>query len=455
MSNIYVQEPPTNGKVVLTTSLGEIEIELWSKECPKACRNFVQLCLEEFFNGTIFHRVVPNFIAQGGDPTGTGHGGESIYGEPFKNEVHSRLRFVRRGLVATANTGNNDNESQFFFTLGACPELQNKHTIFGRVGGNTLFNMIKFNDLDIDNEERPRHPPKILKTEVINNPFPDIEPRISQKQVKGPEETKPKVKKTKNLKLLSFGDEEEDETDAQPVKTFKGKSSHDLTDDPRLSIIPAVNMETGIGKKSEQKQIESEVEKVVVPQNEPQDFAANADDEVVDEKKQEAQNRLKKIKEQIKDLKREMKNPREDTEEELTKKQKLDGDHVKDEEENEILKNFHEQHKKYAVVKTTRRGKGADREAETLAYLKKFQEKLSETRLKETNDSVADEESDDHTWLNHTLKFEDNNPTLARDANTKGDDWFEISDPRNPLTKRRREESKKILKQKGSTTKMV
>ena len=54
----------------MTTSLGEIEIELWSKECPKACRNFVQLCLEQFFNGTIFHRVVPNFIAQGGDPTG-------------------------------------------------------------------------------------------------------------------------------------------------------------------------------------------------------------------------------------------------------------------------------------------------------------------------------------------------------------------------------------------------
>ncbi|KAI9560633.1 hypothetical protein GHT06_011583 [Daphnia sinensis] len=455
MSNIYVQEPPTNGKVVVTTSLGEIEIELWSKECPKACRNFVQLCLEGFFNGTIFHRVVPNFIAQGGDPTGTGHGGESIYGEPFKNEVHSRLRFVRRGLVATANTGNNDNESQFFFTLGACQELQNKHTIFGRVAGNTLFNMIKFNDLDIDSEERPRHPPKILKTEVINNPFPDIEPRISQKQVKEPEETKPKVKKTKNLQLLSFGDEEEDETDAQPVKTFQGKSSHDLTNDPKLSIVPAVNIETGIEKKHEQKRVEPEIEKIIVSQNEPNDSPANADDEVVDEKKQEAQNKLKKIKEQIRDLKREMKNPSEDTEQDLTKKQKLDGDHSKDEEENEILKDFHEQQKKYAVVKTTRRGKGADREAETLAYLKKFQQKLSETRMKEPDDSVADEETDGHTWLNHTLKFEDNNPTLARDANTKGDDWFEISDPRNPLNKRRREESKKIMKQKGSSTKMA
>merc|ERR1712071_691868 len=79
-----------------------------------------------------------------------------------------RMKFTREyvssgGLVATANTGNNDNESQFFFTLGACPELQNKHTIFGKVGGDTLFNMIKFNDLDCDREDRPCHPPKILR----------------------------------------------------------------------------------------------------------------------------------------------------------------------------------------------------------------------------------------------------------------------------------------------------
>ena len=64
--------------------MGEIEIELWSKECPKACRNFIQLCMEGYYDSTIFHRVVKDFIAQGGDPTGTGAGGESIYAEPFK-----------------------------------------------------------------------------------------------------------------------------------------------------------------------------------------------------------------------------------------------------------------------------------------------------------------------------------------------------------------------------------
>lgn len=64
--------------------MGDIDIELWSKEAPKACRNFVQLCLEGYYNGTIFHRVVKDFIVQGGDPTGTGTGGESVYGATFK-----------------------------------------------------------------------------------------------------------------------------------------------------------------------------------------------------------------------------------------------------------------------------------------------------------------------------------------------------------------------------------
>ena len=83
MSNIYIQEPATRGKVVLETTVGDIEIELFSKECPLACRNFLQLCLDGYYDGTVFHRVVPNFIAQGGDPTGTGEGGESASGAFF------------------------------------------------------------------------------------------------------------------------------------------------------------------------------------------------------------------------------------------------------------------------------------------------------------------------------------------------------------------------------------
>jgi peptidyl-prolyl cis-trans isomerase SDCCAG10 len=99
MSSIYALAPPTHGKVVLHTSVGDLDVELWSQQAPKSCRNFVQLCLEGYYNDTIFHRIVKGFMAQGGDPTGTGLGGESIYGGPFKTEAHSRLRFSHRGFV--------------------------------------------------------------------------------------------------------------------------------------------------------------------------------------------------------------------------------------------------------------------------------------------------------------------------------------------------------------------
>lgn len=228
MSNIYIQEPPTSGKVLLKTSVGDIDIELWCRETPKTCRNFIQLCMEGYYNGTIFHRVVKGFIAQGidytyihtpfiiyvlmaiklykmlgGDPNGDGTGGESIYGEPFKDEFHSRLRFSRRGLLAMANSGRDDNGSQFFFTLAEAPELQNKHTIFGKVAGDTIYNMLKLEEGVIDHNERPHYPQKINKTEILLNPFDDIQPRITKKK---DESEKLKKKKEKGIKyvLLDF-----------------------------------------------------------------------------------------------------------------------------------------------------------------------------------------------------------------------------------------------------------
>ncbi|XP_044302171.1 spliceosome-associated protein CWC27 homolog isoform X3 [Varanus komodoensis] len=251
MSNIYIQEPPTNGKVLLKTTAGDIDIELWSKEAPKACRNFIQLCMEDYYDSTIFHRVVPEFIVQGGDPTGTGLGGESIYGAPFKDEFHSRLRFNRRGLVAMANAGPHDNGSQFFFTLGRADELNNKHTIFGKVTGDTIYNMLRLAEVETDTDERPVNPHKIKGTEVLFNPFDDIIPRSSKKMKneKPVEEVKKaKSKGTKNFSLLSFGEEaEEEEVEVNKVsQSMKGKSksSHDLLkDDPHLSSVPAIESE--------------------------------------------------------------------------------------------------------------------------------------------------------------------------------------------------------------------
>ncbi|KAH0627967.1 hypothetical protein JD844_008588 [Phrynosoma platyrhinos] len=221
MSNIYIQEPPTNGKE------------------------------GSYYDNTIFHRVVPEFIVQGGDPTGTGSGGESIYGTPFKDEFHSRLRFNRRGLVAMANAGPHDNGSQFFFTLGRADELNNKHTIFGKITGDTIYNMLRLSEVETDVNERPINPYKIKSTEVLFNPFDDIIPRISKKlknEKPVEEEKKAKSKGTKNFSLLSFGEEaEEEEVEVNKVsQSMKGrsKSSHDLLkDDPHLSSVPAIKSE--------------------------------------------------------------------------------------------------------------------------------------------------------------------------------------------------------------------
>ncbi|PIA14420.1 cyclophilin-like protein [Coemansia reversa NRRL 1564] len=239
MSAIYVGEPPTSGKIVLETTAGELEIELWSKEAPKACRNFVQLCAEGYYDGTIFHRVVPGWIVQGGDPTGTGGGGASIYGKPFADEFHSRLRFNRRGLLGMASTAPDENSSQFFITLAATPELQRKSTLFGTVVGDSVFNALRLGEGEIDTDtERPIHPKTIKRACVLDNPFADLALRTMPKPLKIPSDSETKVqikraKTVKNTKLLSFDDADDDEDDILTTVDHtrsKIKSRHDLLD---------------------------------------------------------------------------------------------------------------------------------------------------------------------------------------------------------------------------------
>lgn len=202
MSSQYITEPPTNGKILLHTTVGDIEIELWSKEAPLAVRNFIQLSLEGYYNGTIFHRIIPGFIAQGGDPTGTGTGGESVYrGGTFKDEFHSRLRFTRRGIVAMANENNVDqNRSQFFITLAPAEHLNQKHTIFGKVVGDTIFNVLKMGEMEVDKEDRPLFPPKIKSVKVLHNPFDNIVPRKTKEVKVEDEKTRPDSQKRKGIK---------------------------------------------------------------------------------------------------------------------------------------------------------------------------------------------------------------------------------------------------------------
>ncbi|KDQ19055.1 hypothetical protein BOTBODRAFT_126914 [Botryobasidium botryosum FD-172 SS1] len=241
---------PTNGSVVLETTVGEIEIELWSKEAPKACRNFLALAMEGYYDGVIFHRVVPGFLIQTGDRTGTGGGGESFYGDYFPDEIHPRLRFSHRGLVAAANNGTKDsNDSQFIITLDRADELHGKQTLFGRCVGDTFFNALKIGQMEINEDGRPLYPPKIKSVRIVENPFDDIVPRITAEEKRAQALAKLQAQKEreeaermkgakKNVGLLSFGDDEE-AVDEGP-STFKKKpiTRPDLIDDP--SLLPPI-----------------------------------------------------------------------------------------------------------------------------------------------------------------------------------------------------------------------
>lgn len=120
-------------KAKFDTSMGEFEVELYSGKTPKTVENFTGLAKKGYYNGVIFHRVIANFMIQGGDPTGTGRGGESIWGPKFKDEIVKDLTHSGPGILSMANAGPNTNGSQFFITLVPTPWLDGKHTVFGKV----------------------------------------------------------------------------------------------------------------------------------------------------------------------------------------------------------------------------------------------------------------------------------------------------------------------------------
>ncbi|KAH9939133.1 cyclophilin-like protein [Amylocystis lapponica] len=205
--------------------------------------------MEGYYDGVIFHRIVPGFLIQTGDKTGTGGGGESFYGEPFEDEIHPRLRFPHRGLVAMANNGSkNSNDSQFIITLDRADELHGKHTLFGRVVGDTIYNVMKIGEMEIDANERPVYPPKIKGVRIIDNPFDDIVPRITAEEKRVQQRAREKAQREreeeqrrrgakKNVKLLSFG-ADADQGGEEETVTFKKKAivRPDLVDNPEMPI---------------------------------------------------------------------------------------------------------------------------------------------------------------------------------------------------------------------------
>ncbi|MGB7604306.1 MAG: peptidylprolyl isomerase [Lutisporaceae bacterium] len=187
--------PPQKGETIaiIHTNMGDVKVRFFEKEAPKTVKNFIKLSEKDYYDGLIFHRVMADFMIQGGDPTGTGKGGESIYGETFADEFSDKLHNFR-GALSMANAGPDTNGSQFFIVqkkeLGAKLELQlkqsniateiqtkyienggtpwldNKHTVFGQVFEGIEI-VDKISQVMVDEASRPLEEVKITDIEVV------------------------------------------------------------------------------------------------------------------------------------------------------------------------------------------------------------------------------------------------------------------------------------------------
>ncbi|MGR3742353.1 peptidylprolyl isomerase [Companilactobacillus sp. DQM5] len=178
-------------KVTIKTNHGNIKIQLFDELVPKTVKNFVELAKKDYYNGVVFHRVIPDFMIQGGDPTGTGMGGESIYGEAFEDEFSNEL-FNLNGALSMANAGPNTNGSQFFivtnknvpenmiaqmeqagypkeiieeYKKGGTPWLDHRHTVFGQVIEG-MKNVEEISNVDRDNMDKPNAAVVIEEVEI-------------------------------------------------------------------------------------------------------------------------------------------------------------------------------------------------------------------------------------------------------------------------------------------------
>ena len=152
--------------VRLETTLGIIDLELYHLHAPRTVENFTKLVARGYYDGTPVHRVIAGFMAQGGDPTGTGRGGESAWGAPFADEISRDLHHTGAGVLSMANSGANTNKSQFFITFAPTPHLDGKHTIFGRVcGGMAVVELLS--RVPVGQDDRPRDKVAVLRASLL------------------------------------------------------------------------------------------------------------------------------------------------------------------------------------------------------------------------------------------------------------------------------------------------
>ncbi len=159
--NAYAKNP----HVVLETTQGTIEMELFPEIAPLAVENFMTHIKNGYYNGIAFHRIIKNFMIQGGDPTESGRGGKSIWGKPFKDEYKNKT-FNKVGVLAMANAGPSTNGSQFFITTVNTPWLNGRHTIFGQVINSSMNTVRKLNLVQTGYRDKPKQRQEIIKAYI-------------------------------------------------------------------------------------------------------------------------------------------------------------------------------------------------------------------------------------------------------------------------------------------------
>ncbi|KAK9834163.1 hypothetical protein WJX81_004304 [Elliptochloris bilobata] len=153
-------------RVEIKTSIGSFVVELYTAHAPRSCKNFLELARRGYYNNTVVHRVIRDFMIQAGDPTGTGRGGESVYGGKFEDEIHPDLHHTGAGILSMANSGPNTNGSQFFVTLAPTPWLDGKHTIFGRVYSG-MGTVQRLGNIQTDANDRPTTTVRIMSATAL------------------------------------------------------------------------------------------------------------------------------------------------------------------------------------------------------------------------------------------------------------------------------------------------
>jgi peptidyl-prolyl cis-trans isomerase-like protein 2 len=172
------------GYARISTNLGDLNVELLPEYAPRAVWNFVKLAQKGYYRDTVFHRNIKGFMIQGGDPTGTGRGGQSIWGKPFNDEFEGPERHSTKGILSMANKGKNTNTSQFFITYRAVPHLDRKHTIFAKVVGGLDTTLRSMELAETGEKDKPVNDIEILDVVVFVDPFEEWQKERKDKESK-------------------------------------------------------------------------------------------------------------------------------------------------------------------------------------------------------------------------------------------------------------------------------